>query len=274
MSIENRVNGVMRNSTNTYSKVNGVWRNNTNAWSKVNGIWRNTDQGSLSADDIIGFKMIYTKNASRIYHDNPRLKYNANIPHSFNLTGESIGNMDFTWKGVVFEFMRERPEEEGIMMYEGRLYAVLQDNTLINVCQVYGNNAGKSREDEMVSEFNTIHEVGILRDIDVTMTGYVLFEDYGFYFSGWNNIFNTKPFVDQTIYPDKFRYKKRLDLNSYNILPVHMRDEHFDSVSAIGVARDMETSIYNMQGSHGILDHTITNITLNGVDMPFVIEIK
>lgn len=274
MSIGNKVNGVYRDTIESSSKINGVWRKNTNSYTKINGVWRSTHEEIIELKNIIGFKLIYTLNKARVHHDNPRLKYNANIPHVFKLTGETLGCMDLERKGVVFEYKRDFPEEEGIIMYEGRLYAVLENGKLFNVCQILGNNNGKVHEDEMVSEFSNIYEVGKLDGLDIKVDGYILFEDYGYYCAGWNNLFNSKPFIDPTIYPDKFLYKKRLEVNSYNILPMNMRDEYFDSVATIGIARDMETPIYNMSGSYGILDHTITRISLNGIDMPYVIEIQ
>lgn len=274
MSISNSINGVIRNIPDARSKINGVWRNNVDGFTKINGVWRSTYQQTITPENTIGFKLIYTLNTKRIHHDNPRLKYNPNIPHSFKLTGDTAGQMDFIKKGVVFEYKRHEPEEEGIVVYEGRLYAVLTTGVMVNICNVFGNNDNKTKEDEIVSEFTSIHDVGKLNGLDIKLTGYVLFEDYGYYFAGWNNLFNTKPFIDQTIYPDKTLYKKRLDVNSYNIIPVHHRDEYFDSVATIGIARDMETPIYNMQGSYGVLDHSITEITLNGTPMPFVVDIK
>ena len=274
MAISNSINGVNRDIINASSKVNGVWRNNVDGLVKVNGVWRSAYQQSINPKDVIGFKLIYTLNSSRIHHDNLRLKFNPNIPYEFHVTGDTVGNMDLLNKGVVFEYKRDNHEEEGIIVYEGRLYAQLINGQLINVCQTFGNNKGKIHEDEIISEFTSIQNVGKLNDLDIKISGYVLFEDYGYYFAGWNNLFNTKPFIDQTIYPDKHLYKKKLQLNSYNILPIHERDEYFDSVATIGIARDMETPIYNMNGSYGVLDHTISRITLNGNDMPFDIEIK
>ena len=268
MAIQNKINGVIRDVSETFSKINGVWRNNVSSLTKINGVWRNSHNNTITSDNIIGFKLIYTLNQSRIYTDNPRLKYNKKIPYSFKLTGDNIGIMDLSMKGVVFEYKRDEPEEEGIIMYEGRLYAVLPNGSLINVCQVYNGSNKK------VSEITNIHNTSILRNLDIKLSGYVLFEDYGYYFAGWNNLFNTEAFIDQTIYPDKYSYKKKLQLNSYNILPIHMRDDDFDSVSTIGIARDMETPIYNMNGSHGLLDHTITKISVNGINKPFVIEIN
>jgi len=273
MSVSNKINGVYRDTMESASKVNGVWRNNTEGWGKVNGVWRLTHQESIDLDNIIGFKLIYTLNKSRIHHDNPRLKYNPKIPYEFKLTGDTAGEMDYIQKGVVFEYMRELSEEEGTIMYEGRLYFVNKDGKLFNVCQATGNNKGKEKEDEIVSEFSNIYDVGKLDGFDIKLYGYLLFEDYGYYFAGWNNLFNTKPFIDPTIYPDKTLYRKRVDLNPYILLPVKERDEFFDTCATIGIARDMETPIYNMTGSYGVLDHSIVRITLNGKDMPFVIEI-
>ena len=273
MATGNTINGVSRDSRESYSKVNGVWRKNFETWSKFNGVWR-LNNNPFNPNRIIGFKLVYTLNANRIHHDIPRLKYNPKIPHVFKLTGDSIGNLDLTHKGVIFEYKRDETEEEGIVMYEGRLYAILDTDEEYNVCLMYGNNDNKQHEDEMVSEFVDIYEASVVHDVDIKLTGYVAFEDYGYYFAGWNSLFNTKPFIDKTIQPDKTLYKKKLDVNLYNIHPMCERDEYFDSVSSIGVARDLETPIYNMIGSHGVLDHTITRISLNGVDMPFIVEIK
>ena len=55
---------------------------------------------------------------------------------------------------------------------------------------------------------------------------------------------------------------------------VAVRDEYFDSVSTIGIARDMQTPVNNMVGSYGVLSHTIFSINLNGKDMPFMMAIE
>ena len=274
MSILNKINGIFRSNSNSFSKINGVYRINNNGYSKLNGVWRSTSNNSINSKDIVGFKLIYRINKSRIHHDNKRLSYNENIPYKFKLTGDISNKMTLNWKGVIFEFSNNNPEEEGIIIYEGRLYASLVDGRDINICQISGNNKENINEDEFISEFYNIYEVGELRNLDIKLEGYVLFEDYGYYFAGWNNLFNTKPFIDKTIYPDKTLYRKQLQLDVYNILPVPNRDKYFDSVATIGIARDMETPIYNMNGAHGVLDHTINKIILNGKDMPFVIEIK
>jgi hypothetical protein len=166
------------------------------------------------------------------------------------------------------------PEEEGIIVYEGRLYAILVTGEIVNVCIVHGNNTNKIHEDEIISDVSSIYEVRYMDHLDISIDGHILFEDYGYYIAGWNNLFNTKPVLDQTIYPNKIPHRKILDINSYNITPSYNRDEYFDSVATIGIARDMNDPVNNMVGSYGTLDHTIKKITLNGKDMPFVVEIK
>lgn len=274
MSIGNLINGVSRNTHSSYSKVNGVWRNNISGWAKVNGVWRCTDNSAIDEKNILGFKLIYTLNATRIHHDNPNLKYNSNIPHIMKLTGDTIGSLDFNDKGIVFEYSREKPEEEGIIVYEGRLYAMHINGSLINVCSVYGSNTNKLYEDQIISEISTIHEVGRIDHLDIKLYGTVIFEDYGYYFNGWNNLFNMKPVIDQSIYPDKKPYKKVLPILSYNILPSHTRDEYFDSCATVGIARDMSSRTNNMIGSSGYMYHSINKITVNGIDKPFVVDIE
>lgn len=274
MAIGNQINGVIRDTTESLSKINGVWRENINGWTKINGVWRDGHNQAINPNHIVGFKFCYTLNKNRIHHDIPYLSYNPNIPYRFDITGETSTTMDQTEKGVVFEYLRDEPEEEGIVVYEGRLYAVLDNGSLVNVSAVVGNNNDKIHEDELISEFSSIHDLGRLNNLNITIVASVAFEDYGYYFNGWNNIFNTKPFIDQTIYPDKMQYRKTLKLDNYNILPTHIRDEYFDSVSTIGIARDMQTPVNNMVGSYGVLSHTIFSINLNGKDMPFMMAIE
>lgn len=278
MTIFNKVNSVWRNSKSNYTKVNGVWRE-ADSKTKVNGVWRDvynsTSSSTIDPNNIVGFVLIYTLNKNRIHHNIPRLKYNSKIPYICKLTGDqsSIGQMDLNHKGIIFEYLRDLPEEEGIIIYEGRLYALTKDSQMVNVCKAYGSNEGKTTEDEMVTEFSSLIDVAKLSGLDIKINGYVYFEDYGYYIEGWNNLFNTKPWIDKTIYPIKEPHKKRLELNNYNILPVDNRPAYFDSVANIGIARDMQTPVNNMVGSHGRLDHTIDRIELNGKALPFTIEL-
>jgi len=265
MPMGNKINCVWRDTITSSSKINNVWRNNINGWSRINCVWRSTHQQlSFDPKNVIGFKLIYTLNANRIHHDIPHLKYNPNIPYVFKLTGDTLGNLDYNRKGVVFEYKRDDPEEEGIIIYEGRLYAMMVSGELINVCQMSGNNNGKESEDEMVSEFTNIYESSIVHDVDIKLHGYVLFEDYGYYFAGWNNLFNTKPFIDQTIYPDKIEYKKLLQIDDYIIQPMISRDEYFDSVATIGVARDMHSDnlLWEGVGNVAIVFYVITRSSI------------
>ena len=108
--------------------------------------------------------------------------------------------------------------------------------------------------------------------MDINIVGYTFHEAHGYYTAGWNNLFSTIETIDQSIYPYEEAHKSSTSLEHYQMLPISSRDANFSPIACIGIARDMHSTDKNMVGSYGRLDHTITEIYLNGTEKPFVIE--
>lgn len=272
MPVSTKVNGVWRNLWSSQAMVNGVWRD-LDSWSNVNGVWRENFQHHIEESEIIGFRLVYRFIDQVKHPDFPHLPVNKKIPYNFKLTGEHIGVMDMTTKGVLFQYFREGYPEEGVVVYRGDLYAYLLGERLVNVgmaisevgkdARIPGNTPG-------ITEFWSTNK---LNKISININGYVLYDSSGYFMSGWNSLFSTNQFLDQSNYPDKGPHKNRFQLNSYNILPIGSRENTFDSAAYIGIARDMSSETNNMIGSYGDLDQTISSITVNGLPRPFVVEI-
>jgi hypothetical protein len=64
----------------------------------------------------------------------PGLVYNPNIPYVIDITGAANNRIPSkAKKGVIFEYKREKEQEEGVILYQGHLYAVLEDDVHINI---------------------------------------------------------------------------------------------------------------------------------------------
>lgn len=240
------VNGVLRES-NTPVNVNGVLRE-PSAYVNINGVLRETSSTKVSEDKIVSFDLVYKANKDMKHPDFPRLTYNPNIPAKLMKTGEELDEANINPKGVEFEYDRINPNEEGILMYEMHMYAILDNGTPIDVCCLKD-----------------------LNDLKIQIQATILYEANGFYIAGWNSLFNTDQFISTNPNPDEeMKYK---NINSYPILPIEDRVEDYAPISQIGIARDMHNDGDNMVGSYGLLDQTIHWITVNGIKKPFIVEI-
>lgn len=271
MAIYNKINGVWRELWTSHVKIDGVWRE-SNVLTMVNGVWRENHTHLLEEKDIIGFRIVYKKSETKKHPDFPHLSYNHKIPVNVRLGGDSIGSMDLHLKSIIFEYFRENPEEEGILMYEGHLYAVLNNNIIVDI----GNSQNNSNDERRNPEIPGISEIWYtdrLNPLSIQIQGYELYESNGYYMNGWNSLFEKDNFLDPTDYPDKEYHKNIHRLNSYNILPLDKRIDDFRAIANIGIARDMTSEVHNMIGSYGVLDQTIEIIWVNGVKKPFTMEI-
>lgn len=270
MSIHNKIDGVWRNVWSSHVKINHVWRD-TDVYSNINGVWREVYKNEINPEEIVGFRLVYTFAKYKTHPDHPSLHPTHNLPVIFDLTGDSIGNMDCRQKGVILEYERDYPFKEGIFAYEAHLYAELIDGTLIDV--------GLSKPHGEIDERN-VHSLGIteswssskITNMDINIVGYTFHEAHGYYTAGWNNLFSKVETIDKSIYPDEEAHKTTTSLEHYQMLPLSSRDPNFAPVACIGIARDMHSVDKNMVGSYGRLDHTIMHIYLNGDEKPFVIE--
>lgn len=271
MSIMQNINGVWRETWSTSVNINGVWRDAT-VYSNMNGVWRQNYANEITEDDIIGFRIVYKLNKNKKHDILTHLSYNPDLPAHMLLTGETAGFMDLNEKGVIFEYDRTYPDREGIMMYEGKLYAVLKNDCVIDVCQTKEFWSDDDRLPSNAPDITEVWATSKISNISITIQAHLAYESNGFYFAGWNSFFNKTQYTDPTSFPVD-EDKKVFSMNSYNILPISNRDNTFDTVASIGIARDVHTKDTNMVGSYGNIDHTIFWITVNGVNKPFVFEI-
>lgn len=276
MSMFVNINGVQRKIIGSYADVNGVMRENT-VMVNDKGVWRSQFKQKLEESDILGFRMVYVLDESSTHPDYPHLVTNRKIPANISITGDHPGYMDLTEKGIVFRYMRQHPEgdnppskdwqDNGLLRYEGHLYAVLVDDTIIDI-PVSTTPAAKTNDVSVPSHTTTMFD-----NLRVTIEAWVTYESYGYYMQGWNNLFYSDAFLDPTKYEDREVHKNLKRLNSYVILPIWEREDAFDPIASIGIARDTNIDDFtDMVGSYGALKHTIFNIMVNNVSKPFVIE--
>lgn len=262
------INGIWRENK-SFVNINGVLRE-ADSMVNINGIWReasNTER-VITEEDIKNFVLSYKLNKKKQHDQFPWLSYNKDIPASISLTGDISGEINLNEKGIEYQYDRHNVvhevvienKEEGIKMYESHLYAILQDDTPIDVCCIDINE-----NDSTLGE-NKITNLKI--EIQATL----MYEANGYYMAGWNSICNKNQFIitdDDPRSPGKsFKY-----LNQYKILPVSERDPDFQPLMQIGIARDLTHAEINMVGSYGILDQTIHWISVNGIKKPFIIGI-
>lgn len=272
MPVYHNINGVARNTWSIHTNVNGVWRD-IDQYVNVNGVFRQLYKHTIDESDIVGFRMVY-KRLDHIEHPNhPDLKVNLNLPVKMDLTGDTAGNMDMNQKGVVFQYDRTNYDEEGLYVYKADLYAVLTNDECVNIGLTRSKVIPDERIPGITPATTEVWCTNKLEHLSIEMDGYILYESNGYAMDGWNSLFSSKQFLDPTDYPDTMDYKKQYQLNSYNILPIESRSELFDSSAYIGIARDMHSDTNNMVGSYGVIDHTICEIRVNGVNKPFVFEI-
>lgn len=271
------INGVWRTVQTPLVNINGVWRD-SDIMVNSHGVWREQHSCQLRERDIVGFRMIYKYSDNASHHAFPNLKPNKKVPAEIQLTGEHVGYMNLTEKGIIFRYVREGYKDdpaylgwnhEGILKYEGRIYAVLSDDTILDIPACTTSGVYMDQQFGSIPHYMT----NLFSNLTITLEAWVIYESYGYHMEGWNNLLYKDPFIDPTNYPDKELHKNIKTLNSYIILPVEKRDKAFDSVASIGIARDMTSAEDNMIGSYGTLSHTIFNITVNGVSKPFVIEL-
>lgn len=268
MAIFTRCNGSYRTINSSLVKVNGVFRESNNQYVKVNGIFREVSSSKpLTEEDIIGFKFIYRLNKNKIHPDFPNLKFNKKVPYNIYVTGENWKEMNDTDKSVLFEFNRNEYKEEGIVCYDGQLFAIDKNNKMYNVTSI-------SHIPDYYEERN---QYNLFKNITIKINAKYRWELFGYHLYGWNNFFTGNKFEfhnklsDLPITPGG-RFSK--DMKDFVILQPEFRDKNYSNLATIGIARDSSTAKKNMVGSKGILDHTINDVIVNGIKKPFMIEIR
>jgi hypothetical protein len=194
------------------------------------------------------------------------------MPIEFSLTGDTSG-INTSTKGVLFHYERFG-DEEGILMYEGRLYAVLKNGCLVDVPS--SKNTKVNNDDErVIGATPDTPEAWItnkMRLLTVKLQGRMVYESFRYHMYGWNSLFDTTDFLLQDPYTVDEPYRDIKRIEPRLILPIETQLSTFSNVASIGVARSL-TTVENMIGAYGILDHTIDSITVDGVTKPFIIEI-
>ena len=267
-----KINGKWRELWSAHVKVDGIWRD-IDMSGKVNGAWKLSHKHVIEESDIVGFRLIYRVNPDKTHPDFPNLKTNINMPVDFSLSGSNIGLNDST-KGVVFHYERFG-DEEGILMYEGSLYAVLTNGCLVDVG--LSKNTKVNNDDlRLPGPCPLIPEVWAtsrMKSIDIQLKGYTLFESFRYHMYGWNSLFDTNQFITQDSYTiDEIRRDIKYIEPPRIMMPIEKRLTSFDTVASIGIARNLHT-VDTMIGAYGTLDHTIEFIKVNGIVKPFIIEI-
>lgn len=270
MSIHNRINHVWRNVWSTHARINGVWRD-INSAVRIDGVWRDNYQCTIQAEDILGFHIVYLYNENKTHPDFPYLNTTHDLPAILELTGQNVGSMDCSTKGIMFEYAREYPYKEGIIAYDAHLYAELLDGTYID----FGFTKAPGETDERVQDPLGINEAwssSKVSNLNITIDGQTIHKCHGFYTAGWNNLFSTTENIINIAELHGDGETNVQSIISYPILPLASRSADFSPIASIGIARDMHTEGKNMVGSYGRLDHTISHIYANGEEKPFVIE--
>lgn len=255
---EQCIDGVYRRTYSVHVPIGGVHRE-SDILVRMNGVWRTPHKIDLELSDLIGFRIIYAYDPLATFPEFPWLKSRKDLPVAMTTTGIHQGSMDFSMKGVLFEYGRELPYNEGICMYRATMYAEFADDILIPI------NPHKPD----LEPWTTNREL----TFNIQIQGYEAYEKYGYYVSGWNSIFHKKHFLDENEFPDKEPYKNINRINSYDIFPASSRNEDFSSEISIGIARNLTTTDRNMVGSSGALDHTYKAIYVDGEPKPFVVEV-
>jgi len=273
MGIWNLINGVWRRVWSTHVRINDVWRD-SDVSNRINGVWRTSHRHELLESNIIGFRLVYQLIDNVTYPALPHLRPNPNIPVDFDLTGDNRGMMDTTRKGVIFHY-RSTGSEEGIKMYAGALYAVLDTGDILNLSR-------DGNEDRIIN--SNLTSIGIneswstsrIERLIISIDGYTHCHKPTGYVGGWLSLFDKIQHFER--FPNDFflsndtiwyvGYDKSFILN-----PTDMRAPTYDSLATIGIARDFRTPDHNMVGSFGALDHTFDAIYINGNPKPFSVEI-
>jgi hypothetical protein len=271
----------------TYEKVDGVWREVWSAHVKVNGEWRDIDirprvQGDwkmahrhvLMSSDIKAIRMVYSRNDTIKHPLFPNMKTNLNMPVTATVSGTDAGVYSMYPKGIILNY-EKFGSEEGKMLFEGHLYLELMNGTFIDVAGTKDTkkNNDDSRRKGPTNEIKEVWSTNRIKDMSIQMKYYTLYETYRYNMYGWNSFFSTKDFL-----PENPLIEDASDRKKYNpgkpliLIPNKSHADDFVPYALIGVCRVLKP-YETMIGAYGILDHTIEEVTVNGVKKPFSVEI-
>lgn len=281
--IYSNVEGIWRQTWAPSVNINGVWRD-TDTPVNVNGVWREVNKLEINEEDIIGFRLIYKVNPNKLYPDLPNLKYNPKIPVRIGVSGPTPALMDMEYKGVVFEYFNYKlpggidntipntEQEEGIVCYEGRLYALIVNDLLIDVTGTQEFFGTEERVDPEIPGITDVWMTNKIYNLDIKIEAKCKFDTHGYYCAGWNSIFSTHEVLPDNKFPENWD-EDTYEFVDYPLLPIKSRLEEYTNTINIGIARDLHSHYTNMVGSYGTLSQNINWITVNGVKKPFIVEV-
>jgi hypothetical protein len=274
MAILNKINGVWREVWSSHVKIDGQWRD-ADVYTKIDGVWRNTYKQYLEEEDIIGFRLIYKLNINATYPLFPHLKTNTNLPVKFDIAGIDK-NMNFNAKNFTYIYSN-KGNAEGLLKYEGTLYAILISGAIVNISGVVNADPNilldQKGYDYYLGDSWLSSKTSFLF---IQIIGYTLYEANGYNLTGWNSIFDTREFLppEQTLHPDNLEIGYDPVTNDRRvIIPVSKRLPTYNSIASIGIARDLKDPDHHMIGAHGSINHSIHGFMVNGVKKPFTVEI-
>ena len=265
MAIWNNINNTWRALWTSHVNINGIWRD-SDVVNNVNNVWRESHRHELTADDILGFRLIYFMDPNPRHPLTPHLRLNLNLPVRFDTTGSTV--MDSSEKGVAYQFWSPS-YEEGILKYDGILYAVLRNGALLNVGAdpIIGDDPRFSLPNIERESFTSSR---LEEGLSICIHGLTFVQRTYFDHEaerdivGWNRVFvNEDNFEIENFYPREPRI----------ILPISYRSDNYQPNIEVGIARNISTADNNMLGTNGVMYHTIYSMRLNGDIKPFTVEI-
>jgi hypothetical protein len=271
----------------TYEKVNGQWREIWSAHVKVDGFWRDIDlrphingdwtpthRHTIVSDDVKAVRIIYSRNDEIKHPLFPNMKTNLNMPITTVVSGTDGKAYSMYPKGIILNYERFG-YEEGKLLFEGRLYLELMNGCFIDVAgttDTWFNNKDERRKGP-TSEIKEVWTTNRIKEMDIRMKYYTLYEAFRYNMYGWNSFFSNQHFLPENPRIEDASDRKKFNPDKPIILnPKKDRPSDFVPYTLIGICRALKP-YETMTGAYGIIDHTIEEITVNGVKKPFSVEI-
>lgn len=249
------VNGVWRDIETQLIKHNGVWRK-VDDKVQVNGVWRQVGIRKKWIDEtmIQSFVLVYGETDFENYRS--KFTHNSRLEDVVAVSlldydgNQYNGESDLKPKTVLFQYSSQNPHEFGLYSLTGRLYAVLEDETRIDVGGIPDSKDA------------------IRTSMVLVVKSQIRHSNEGRPFNGYNRIFSTEDF-----FADNHDGNLRENYYESRILPAFSRKPDYSEVCRIGIIRSSEVDD-NIVSCDGYLEHVFTSIEINGDPYPFSIEIQ
>lgn len=272
MEISHKINGNWKDNWSAHVKIDKTYHD-SDVYSKIDGVWKCIHKHFIEANDISGFRMIYKLNRSddQKHPLFDHLRFNPRLPvEIYPSSGADL--IDHSIKGIAYRYLPRgssgiQEYEEGILMYNGILYAILTTEEAIAVS--YSTETKVNNDDGKLPGSSIDEHEGWVSNrmsrMSLTLTGYTQFTDAEGFVSGWNSFFDKNQHLSL---PANQHYAP-----SRSFLPLEARATSFYELAQLGIARNLTKPDNNMTGSKGVLGQVITGIKLDGVMKPFSIEV-